>query len=174
MEQEYKELKPGEMKLSPTDAEFVQVPDGEPLKMHVKNVKLVEGHKYQSTEPETKLVVNLELDEDIEGKGQQYTGWFTPSLNPKSNLAQLVVAIMGELKPVDPATDFPGMPLRVVLENREKDGAVKQYPKSFLKPSKDQAKVDVTTPTETVDEPTDEQLDSDNLIEQAAKVFEGK
>lgn len=170
MEQEYKELSAGEMLLTPGD-DFVQVPDGEPLEMHVKSVKLVEGHKYQSTEPETKLVVNLELDEDIEGKGQQYTGWFTPSLNPKSNLAQLVIAIMGELKPVDPAVDFPGMPLRVVLENKEKEGVVKQYPKSFLKPSKTQKKVDVTTIDEVIDSvPSDKELEEkslDSLIDEA-------
>jgi hypothetical protein len=145
MEQEhnYTDLLPGEMVLNP-GGDFIQVPDGEPLKMHIASVKLIEAPNFDRTGTETKLVVNFELDEDIEGKGQIFTGWFRPSLNPKSNLAQLVVALFGELRSVDPAVDFPGKALRVVIENREKDGVVKQYPKSFLKPAKDQKDVDVT------------------------------
>lgn len=143
-DREYKELAPGEMVLDPTDTDFVQVPDGEPLKAHIASVKLIEGMNFEKTAPETKLVVNFELDEDIEGKGQLFTGWFRPSLNPKSKLAEVVVAVFGELKAVDPAVDFPGMPLRLIIENKEKDGVIKQYPKSYLKPAKDQTKVDLT------------------------------
>lgn len=141
-EHEYKELAPGEMVLDPS-GDFVQVPDGEPLKAHIASVKLIEAPNFDRTGTETKLVINFELDEDIEGKGQLFTGWFRPSLNPKSNLAQLVVAVCGELKPIDPAVDFPGKPLRLIIENKEKDGVTKQYPKSFLKPAKDQKEVEV-------------------------------
>lgn len=158
MEQErnYKELTPGEMVLDPS-GDFVQVPDGEPLKAHIASVKLIEAPNFDRTGTETKLVVNFELDEDIEGKGQLFSGWFRPSLNPKSNLAQLVVAVCGELKAVDPAVDFPGMPLRIIIENKEKDGVIKQYPKSFLKPAKDQKKVDVSK--------TEEELNVEELFD---------
>lgn len=141
-EKEYKDLAPGEMVLDPS-GDFVQVPDGEPLKMHISSVKLIEAPNFDRTGTETKLVINFDLDEDIEGKGQTFTGWFRPSLNSKSNLAQLVVALYGELKPVDPAVDFPGKALRVIIDNKEKDGVIKQYPKSFLKPAKDQQNVEV-------------------------------
>jgi len=141
-EKEYKELSPGEMVLDP-NKDFVQVPDGEPLKMHISSVKLIEAPNYDRTATETKLVINFDLDEDIEGKGQTFTGWFRPSLNTKSNLAQLVIALFGELKSVDPAIDFPGKALRVIIENKEKEGVIKQYPKSFLKPAKDQKDVEV-------------------------------
>ena len=141
-EKEYKELSPGEMVLDP-NKDFVQVPDGEPLKMHISSVKLIEAPNYDRTGTETKLVINFDLDEEIDGQGQTFTGWFRPSLNPKSNLAQLVIALFGELKSVDPAVDFPGKALRVIIENKEKEGTIKQYPKSFLKPAKDQKDVEV-------------------------------
>jgi len=159
MEQErrYTELTPGEMVLDPS-GDFVQVPTGEPFKMHITSVKLIEAPNFNRTATETKLVVNFELDEDIEGRGQTFTGWFRPSLNPKSNLSQLVIAIFGELKAVDPAKDFPGKALRVTIENKEKDGVVKQYPKNFFKPSKDQKDVDVSKPEKTEEELNVEEL----------------
>jgi hypothetical protein len=142
-EKEYKDLAPGQMMLDPS-GDFVQVPDGEPLKMHISSVKIIEAPNFDRTGTETKLVINFDLDEDIDGKGQTFTGWFRPSLNIKSNLAQLVVALYGELKPVDPAVDFPGKALRVIISNKEKDGVIKQYPNSFLKPAKDQADIDLS------------------------------
>ncbi len=161
-EKEYQELEPGTMVIDPSDTDFVQVPDGEPFKMHIASVRLIEAPNYHRTANETKLVIGFELDEDIEGKGQIFTGWFTPSLNPKSNLHPLVMAVFGELKAIDPAVDLPGMPLRVTVENKEKDGVIKQYPKSYLKPAKDQTKV----------EPKDDDIDVmdiDSIIESAKK-----
>ena len=149
MDKDYQELKPGEMKLEVSGDDFVQIPEAEPFKFHISEVKLIEGVKYGTTEPETKLVVNFQLDEEPKGckgaKGQIFTGWFTPKINSKSNLGQLVVAVMGELVNVDPAVDFPGKPLRIMVGNKtNSEGVVRQFPKTFMKPSDDQEVVDLS------------------------------
>ncbi len=149
MEEKYQNLAVGEMVISPEDKEYELVPDGEPLKVHIANVQKVKGSKYGEPDvPETKLSVGFELDEDIAGKGQVYTQWFTPSLNPKSKLAQMINALFGELKPFDPAKDLVGQPLRIVLINKDKEGTTKQYIQSFLKAATDQKFVKVETETD--------------------------
>lgn len=138
---EYEELAKGEMVLKSAE-DYVTVPDGEMLKCHIGEVKTVEADNYDKTEKVKKLVIGFELDEDIDGKGQVYTGWYTPSLNPKSNLAKLVTAIYGKLPTqVDPK-EFEGMPLRITLVNREREGVIRQYVDTYFKPLPEQKKVE--------------------------------
>lgn len=147
MDNETKDLNTGEMVISLTDNKYELVPDGEPLKVHISEVgtRVVPNKfKQQDSDPDevTKLVVTQTLDEDIPGKGQTYTGWYTPSLNEKSKLRPLVLAFLGEIREFDP-TELVGKPGRMILINKEKDGQVRQYPDSFLKPAADQKVVKV-------------------------------
>jgi hypothetical protein len=141
VDQDYKELQKGEMVISASGGDYTIVPDGEMLKVHVGKTSTVLTDNFEKTEKVNKLVVPFVLDEEVEGKGQVYTSWFTPSLNEKSNLAKLLAAVYGKIPTeVDPV-ELEGKSLRITLVNKEKDGAIRQYVDSFFKPDKDQKDV---------------------------------
>lgn len=163
----YESVKPGEIILKST-GDYVQVPAGEPLEAHIDSVEKTKVQKFESDEMEEKLVIGFTLDQDIDGKGQVYTGWYRPSLNPKSKLFPLLVAIYsGNIpSPVD-ITDLVGRPLRVVLtKGVEKNGRTRQYVESYLKPTETQKRVEVKADKDVVikDIP-DSGIDVDALFE---------
>lgn len=145
MEHEQKELEKGEMVLKAGGGDYAPLPEGEPLKMHIGKTSIVETDNFDRTGKETKLVVPFVNDEDGEGNGQVYSKWFTPSLNPKGNLAKLLVAVYGEIPAELDPVDLEGKSVRVVLTNKERDGITRQYADTFLKPSKDQQDIDAVT-----------------------------
>lgn len=155
---EYRDIEPGDKVIKRQDVEYITVPDGEMLMVHVSKVQTVMGMNFDKTEEEEKLVISFMLDEDIDGKGQVYKSWFTLSLNPKSNLGKLMVALRGEIPlELDP-TDLLGAPLRITLKNKESDGITKQYVDQFFKPKDGQKVVD---DTEDIEEAIDEIFLSD-------------
>jgi len=124
-----------------TGSDYTLVPDGEQLKVHIGKTSKVLTDNFDKTKKIWKLIVPFVLDEDVEGKGQDYNSWFSPSLNPKSNFAKLLVAVQGKIPTkVDP-TELEGKPLRITLVNKDKDGATKQYVDSYFKPAADQKAV---------------------------------
>jgi|JI10StandDraft_1071094.scaffolds.fasta_scaffold01957_26 hypothetical protein len=143
MEHEQKDLEKGEMVLKAGGGDYAPLAEGEPLKMHIGKTSIVETDNYDRTGKETKLVVPFVNDEEGEGNGQVYKKWFTPSLNPKGNLAKLLVALYGEIPAELDPVELEGKPVRVVLTNKERDGVTKQYADTFLKPAQDQKPVDV-------------------------------
>lgn len=157
MEQDYKELTKGEMVIKAGGGDYITVPDAEMLKVHIGKTSTVETDNFEKTEKVNKLVVPFVLDEDIEGKGQVYTSWFTPSLNEKSNLAKLLVAVYGKIPgEVDPV-ELEGKSLRITLVNKDKDGVTRQYVDGFFKPAADQK--DVKVEAKDVVVAADEDLD---------------
>lgn len=162
-ERQQEDLQKGDMVI--TGGDYTQVPDGEQLKVHIGKTSKVLTDNYEKTEKVWKLVVPFVLDEEIEGQGQVYSSWFSPSMNPKSNFAKLLVAVYGKLPAkVDP-TELEGKPLRITLVNKDKDGVTKQYVDSYFKPATDQKDVvveqpkDVVVKTEEVIEMTEAELD---------------
>lgn len=171
MDNETQDLIAGKMVISLTDNKYELVPDGEPLKVHISEVgtKTVPNKfKQLDSDPDevTKLVIGFTLDEDIEGKGQTYTGWYTPSLNEKSKLRPVVQAFLGEIREFDP-TELVGKSARMVLINKDKDGTVRQYPDSFLKPAADQKDVKVEKKKDTFVS-ADDIMDAKNVDEISA------
>lgn len=166
MEQDYKELAKGELVIKAGGGDYVLVPDGEMLKVHIGKTSTVEADNFEKTEKVTKLVVPFVLDEEGDGQGQVYTSWFAPSLNPKSNLAKLLTAVYDGKIPseIDPV-ELEGKSLRITLVNKDKDGVTKQYVDGFFKPAADQKDVvvekqkDVVVKAEEVDEITEEEMD---------------
>lgn len=155
MEQDYKELEKGEMVIKAGGSDYITVPDAEMLKVHIGKTSTVETDNFEKTEKVNKLVVPFVLDEDIEGKGQVYTSWFTPSLNEKSNLAKLLVAVYGKIPgEVDPV-ELEGKSLRITLVNKDKDGVTRQYVDGFFKPAADQKDVKLETKDVVVEADTD-------------------
>lgn len=155
MEYETKELTKGEMVIKAGGGDYITVPDAEMLKVHIGKTSTVETDNFAKTEKVNKLVVPFVLDEDIEGKGQVYTSWFTPSLNEKSNLAKLLVAVYGKIPAeVDPV-DLEGKSLRITLVNKDKDGVTKQYVDGFFKPASDQKDVELESKDVVVEPDTD-------------------
>lgn len=140
MDQEYKDIAPGDMIITKSNGpEYELVPDAEMLQVHVSRVQTMLGDNYDRTAKEEKLVIGVTLDEDIPGKGQVYTGWFTKSLNEKSNLTKLVAAVYGEIPASFDPTDLVGKMLRVTLKNKDKDGSTRQYLDGFFKAAKGQS-----------------------------------
>lgn len=158
---QYNEVAKGEFVLS-SAGDYVQVPDGEPLKMHISSVKKILAKKYGSEELEEKLAVGFKLDEDIEGKGQVYTSWYRPSLSPKANLTKLIVALYGKIPATLDVTELVGMPVRATLTRGEDDSKSmnRQFVDTYLKPSSDQKKV-VVEPSEPEEINLDEIFASD-------------
>lgn len=145
-DENYGEVAKGDFVLSAA-GDYVEVPDGEPLKVHICSVKKVQAKKYGSEELEDKLAIGFKLDEDIKGKGQIYTSWYRPSLSPKANMTKLIVAMYGKIPAQLDVTDLLGMPLRVTLTKGSDDakGMNRQFVDTYLKPTSDQKKVDEGT-----------------------------
>lgn len=142
-------LNKGDLILSQGGKDYVQIAAGEPYEAHIAKIEVVQSPVYDNpTETEEKLAIGFQLDADVDGKGQIYTNWYRPSLNPKAKLTPLVLSLYNGKVPdtLDP-TDMLGRPLRIVLtEGVEKNGKTRQYVASYLKPTSAQKIVDVEAP----------------------------
>lgn len=171
MDNEIEDLIAGKMVISLNDNKYEIVPDGEPLKVHISEVKttrIPNKFKQRDSDPDevTKLIIGYTLDEEIEGKGQVYSGWYTPSLNEKSKLRPVVLAALGEIREFDPV-ELIGKSLRITLRNDVKDDMTKQYPDSAFKPAADQKDVKVEKKKDTFVS-ADDIMDAKNVDEISA------
>lgn len=151
-ERQQEELQKGDMVIGDYD----MVPDGEQLKVHIGKTSKVLTNAYQSEEKVWKVVVPFILDEDIPGKGQVYTSWFTASLSAKSNFAKLLAAVYGTVPAKIDPTELEGKSLRITLVNKpNKDGILKQYVDNYFKPAADQKDVKLEAKDVVVEADTD-------------------
>lgn len=133
---EVQDLQPGELVLSLT-GDYKSLPAGEQLYAHISKVGTVDTLNFEKTEQVKKLTVSFEVDEP-EGKGQTYTKWYTPSLNPKSTLSKVLMAVYGEIPASFDPTDLVGKPVRIMLKDYEREGVTRQTVEAVFKPAKDQ------------------------------------
>ena len=169
MDNKPEDLQPGDLIIEAGGdrTPYELVADEEPLKAHISKVASGKGQNWTTKEPEDRLVVSYHLDEPGEGQGQVYNAWYKPSIYEKSKLYPVIVAALGTVdSPFDP-TALLGMPVRIMLENKEKDGEVRQYVKTVLKPGKDQKKVDVTADVVLEDI---EEVNYDDVFDEAGNV----
>lgn len=165
-EQTFSDVEPGQFVLS-NSSEYVQLPAGEPMEFHISNVEVTKDAKYDDpTVMEDKLVIRYTLDSDVEGKGQVYTSWYRPSLNPKSKMFKMLVALYNGTvpSPLD-VTDLKGRPLRATLtEGVEKNGKRRQYLEAYLKPATHQGRIEVPTADVVLTDIPDANVDIDDLF----------
>jgi hypothetical protein len=142
-ERSFEPVAKGQFVLSNLGGDYIQIAAGEPFEAHISAVEVTKDKKYGAENDDElvdRLVIKFTIDEDMDGKGQVYTNWYTPSLNPKSKLYPLLMALYsGDIPiPLD-VTDLIGRPLRLTLtEGVERNGKFRQYAASYLKPKSTQ------------------------------------
>lgn len=144
-EQEFKieDLLPGKFKVTAGGGDYKMLEDGQMLRANVGKIGTVDTMNFEGTEKVKKLVVPFVEQET----GQKYTKWLTPSLHPKSAMAPIVAAILGEVPAEFDPVDLQGKPVQIVLKNYEKDGVTRQTIAGVFKPAKDQKAVEIKDET---------------------------
>lgn len=132
-------LAEGQEELTVGGEQLLLLPEGEPLDAIISDVGKIMAPDYKNPAiQKPRYVLKFQVTAEIDGKGQVYSKWVTPSLHEKAKLREIAEAILGKLEKgvkFDPAL-LKGNSCRIILKNKAKGDFTFQNVDKVLGPSK--------------------------------------